>query len=441
MAESAKTIIDVKEGLNEYFKLKLKYENQIMANKKKIMNNPTLSNREKRMEYRKLKPKCINCKRPGGTLFNIVFLPQTDTTESYREYTAKCGIIADPCPLSIKIQMGKVDLLPKILQSMENDIKMYKNEIIDDKNKLLFGYMKTEEALTKFDDLKDYISHYTSLYESYLQTYNNLVDNDEKIVELNESSTMSYIQIDNIKTCIKKMNETDNVQFAHDAVNIYETTLIPLLAKIRQLKYNECFVWHNEDTNTCNLIQNKYSISNLSYTSFQDNVSEFSIGFDSKKIHKEDKLLQKIQLDSPSSSTEGNEEPIYGEGKDGIAWKNPDYTKIWDRMPLKLKTVLRPNHEWLVSFMANCVTARSNSEPCKFITPPNLNLPPKKLSDGQYDFGVKIYNEVFSKLSQQTRQTYLTLNSVKQGKKDFSLLETAMNNLVAKEVDFDKGYL
>ena len=441
MAESAKTIIDVKEGLNEYFKLKLKYENQIMANKKKIMNNPTLSNREKRMEYRKLKPKCINCKRPGGTLFNIVFLPQTDTTESYREYTAKCGIIADPCPLSIKIQMGKVDLLPKILQSMENDIKMYKNEIIDDKYKLLFGYMKTEEALTKFDDLKDYISHYTSLYESYLQTYNNLVDNDEKIVELNESSTMSYIQIDNIKTCIKKMNETDNVQFAHDAVNIYETTLIPLLAKIRQLKYNECFVWHNEDTNTCNLIQNKYSISNLSYTSFQDNVSEFSIGFDSKKIHKEDKLLQKIQLDSPSSSTEGNEEPIYGEGKDGIAWKNPDYTKIWDRMPLKLKTVLRPNHEWLVSFMANCVTARSNSEPCKFITPPNLNLPPKKLSDGQYDFGVKIYNEVFSKLSQQTRQTYLTLNSVKQGKKDFSLLETAMNNLVAKEVDFDKGYL
>ena len=48
MEASAKTIHDVKETLNEYFKLKLQYETQIMANKKKIMNNSTLSNREKR---------------------------------------------------------------------------------------------------------------------------------------------------------------------------------------------------------------------------------------------------------------------------------------------------------------------------------------------------------------------------------------------------------
>ena len=36
MEASAKTIHDVKETLNEYFKLKLQYETQIMANKKKI---------------------------------------------------------------------------------------------------------------------------------------------------------------------------------------------------------------------------------------------------------------------------------------------------------------------------------------------------------------------------------------------------------------------
>ena len=34
MEVSAKTIHDVKETLNEYFKLKLQYETQIMANKK-----------------------------------------------------------------------------------------------------------------------------------------------------------------------------------------------------------------------------------------------------------------------------------------------------------------------------------------------------------------------------------------------------------------------
>ena len=206
MTESLKSIPDVKEGLNEYFKLKLKYETLNMVNKKKIINNPTLSNKEKRSEYIKLKPKCINCKRPGGTIFNINYFPQNDDSESYREYMAQCGIIANPCSLNVKIQMGKVDLLPDILKSMESEIKSYKNQIIDDKNKLLFGYLTTEDALARFDDVKDYISHYTSLYESYLQTYNNLVDNDEKKLELNESITMSYIQIDQIKECIKKMN-------------------------------------------------------------------------------------------------------------------------------------------------------------------------------------------------------------------------------------------
>ena len=83
MEVSAKTIHDVKETLNEYFKLKLQYETQIMANKKKIMNNSTLSNREKRREFLKLKPKCINCKRPGGTIFKTTFFAETDNDEAW----------------------------------------------------------------------------------------------------------------------------------------------------------------------------------------------------------------------------------------------------------------------------------------------------------------------------------------------------------------------
>ena len=55
-----------------------------------------------------------------------------------------------------------------------------------------------------------------------------------------------------IKECIKKMNETDNVQFARDAANIYANTLKPLLEKIRHLKYNEYTVLHNDETISCN---------------------------------------------------------------------------------------------------------------------------------------------------------------------------------------------
>lgn len=278
MEASAKTIHDVKETLNEYFKLKLQYETQIMANKKKIMNNSTLSNREKRAEFLKLKPKCINCKRPGGTRFKTSFFKETDNEESYRQYKATCGIIADPCNLDITVQIGKVDLLPNLLNNIQNEINERKNTVINDKNKLLFGCITTEDALARFETLKDDISFYTSFYEIYLETYNAIVDNDKIKTELNTALSDYYIQIDRIKDCIKKMNETGNVQYAHDAVVIQTTILTPLMDKLRSLKYNETTVWRNEDANTCNLIQTIYSIQKLSYSSFTDKVVSYNVG-------------------------------------------------------------------------------------------------------------------------------------------------------------------
>jgi hypothetical protein len=278
MEASAKTIHDVKETLNEYFKLKLQYETQIMANKKKIMNNSTLSNREKRAEFLKLKPKCNNCKRPGGTRFKTSFFKETDNEESYRQYKATCGIIADPCNLDITVQIGKVDLLPNLLNNIQNEINERKNTVINDKNKLLFGCITTEDALARFETLKDDISFYTSFYEIYLETYNAIVDNDKIKTELNTALSDYYVQIDRIKDCIKKMNETGNVQYAHDAVVIQTTILTPLMDKLRSLKYNETTVLRNEDANTCNLIQTIYSIQKLSYSSFTDKVVSYNVG-------------------------------------------------------------------------------------------------------------------------------------------------------------------
>jgi hypothetical protein len=450
-------IADVKEALNEYFKLKLKYETQIKENKKKIINNQALSNREKRSEYLKLKPKCINCKRPGGTIFKIIFFDENDTDDSHRQYSATCGIIANPCNLDIKINVGKVEQLPNLLNLIQREIKELKDKIIDDKNKLLFGYLTTEQVLEKFEELKDSINLYTSLYEEYLENYNNIVDNDKKIEELNESITNSYIQIEQIKEYIKQMNDTDNYQFAIDIVNIYENTLIPLLTKIRNLKYNESFVWHNEDTNTCNLIQNKYSIQNLSYKSYNDKVISYKVGFeaftnkkriiiDSSESEESNEPLEannenetnKIVLNLSQEVEITPDEPIYE--KDGISWNKSEYNKLWDKLPEKLKNALITDREWMNSFMFNCVKARSKSESCKFISPKTLKLPPIELPSGEYNFGLKIYDDVFNKLPKSTQQTYLTLYSVKDGVKDYSLLSNAVNELVAKEVGFNRGY-
>jgi hypothetical protein len=333
---------------------------------------------------------------------------------------------------------------------MEQEIKKYKNNIIDDKNKLLFGYIDTETALANFDTLKEDISLTSSLYEEYLSEYNKVVDNSEKKQELNETTTDAYIQIQKIKDCIVKMNETNNSQYARDAVHIYDIVLMPLLSKIRNLKYSENIVVYDDHDNCYNLIQNKYSIERLSYGSSQDKVLAYNVGYQSFQQTKEKKPLMIIESSSEDESVTSSrpiptgeileEEPIYGEGKDGITWRNKDYLNVWEKLPEKLKNALRPNPEWLKAFMYNCVNARAKNQPCVIITPQNIKLPPIVLSNGQYDFGVPIYSELFNKLPQTLQNTYLTFFSEKDGVKDYKMLENAMNDLIAKEVDFGKGY-
>jgi len=445
MDESLKTVHDVKESLNEYFKLKQKYESEIRANKKKIINNPTLSNREKRSEFMKLKPKCINCKRPGGTIFKILFNPDDSSNESYREYNAQCGIISNPCNLKIKIRCGKNELISDILKNMEDEIKELKNTIIDDKNKLLFGYLSTEDALEQFEFSKEAVSTYSSLYEEYLNKYNSIVDNEDKKRELEEAITSSYIQINQIKDCVKKCDETGNKSFISDAIQIYDTTLVPILSTIRNLKYNESFVWHNEDTNSCNLIQNKYSISNMLFSSFQSSVISFDIGYDAKKtkliVESSESEEVKPKIEPKPSGEIPQDEPIYGKGKDGIAWNIPEYNALWDKLPIKFKNVIRPENEWMKDFMFKCVNDRQQRKACQIVAPKNLIIPPNKLENGDYDFGVKIYSDLFNtKLDPSTQNTYLTLFSVKDGVKNYNMLIDSMNNLVAKETGFEKGY-
>lgn len=278
--------LTIKEALNEYFRLKNKFENELMVNKKKIINNYTLSKREKRNEFIKLKPKCVNCKRPSqkGTIFTTVYHKSDDINDSYRTLKAACGDISNPCNLNIEIDLGKVEPIDKLLDEFMNEIKTYKNDIINDKNKLLFGLITTETAISNFENNKNYISESTSVYETYLDIWNKITDNQEKKIELDESLIQSYEYIKQIKNNIKKMLENDDTQYASDIANIYNTNLYPLLSKIRNLKYSENFVYNEDDF--CKLIQNKYNINDINMYMVENKVKNFEIGLKIKENKK-----------------------------------------------------------------------------------------------------------------------------------------------------------
>lgn len=270
--------MDVYEALNEYFNLKEDYELEINIFKKAVNKQTKLSNKDKRKKYMTYKPRCINCKNPKGTIFKTTYFVQTSETNPYREFSATCGNIANPCNLNIVIQIGNTEQLPDMLEHIENQIKEEKMLIIDDKNKLLFGYITTEDALENFEEIKETIGFYNSIYELYLEEYYKIIENDDKNKELTKLISQTYIHINEIKTQIEIMNKTKNLQIAEQVVATYINILKPMMDTIKMLKYNENYVWLHSDTGTYQLIQNKYSIEKLSYTSFTNKIVAFTIG-------------------------------------------------------------------------------------------------------------------------------------------------------------------
>lgn len=483
-------IPSVSDALNEYFRLKEKFENENAVNKRKIINNTNLSKREKRAEFLKLMPKCVNCKRPSkkGTLFSTTYNPSNDKTDAYRTIKASCGNLVDQCNLNIEIHIGKYEHLDEAIKHIRDEITKYKNKIIDDKNKLLFGLVTTETVIENFDYNKSYIDDMTSIYETYLDVWNNNVENPQKKVDLEESLVQSYQIIDSIKECIKKMNATNDSQYAVDAATIYHTTLQPLLNKIRQLKYRENNV--SNDDKHCKLIQKKYIVDDILISGYDDEVVAYDVGLKAKKIQKKkyssDGLFEEtiadnkqhtthhttiaknqhttnhtttaknqqapkeitIQIQEPESSStiEIEEEPIIGQGKDGIAWNNPEYQKLWDALPIKLKTEFKLNIDWMKKFMNKCINDRKKPgfNGCKLVSPPNIVIPPRKMDNGQYDFGVSIYNTAFNKLSKSLQETYLYLIVYDEDPatkiKKYDMFINGMNKLVEREVDFGSGF-
>ena len=273
MAESNKTEEHdkINDAINEYYKLKMKYEADLSKNKKKIINNTRLSLKEKRREFAQLKPKCINCKRPGGTVFSTTF----DKTTDSRELKAICGIRAQPCNLNITISVGHFELFPITLNDLSSQIKDEKTNIINNKNRNIFGYITAAQTVTLFEKLKEQVSDTTSLYMSYLEEYLDIIDNKQKNNDLKRDQEFFYSFLAEIHNAIGLFHSSDNTQYMRDAVDIYVNKLLPLLDKIMKLKYNENKVWYNETDNTYHLIQNKYTFKDIEFNTGQEKVVSF----------------------------------------------------------------------------------------------------------------------------------------------------------------------
>ena len=262
------------EAVDIYYKLKNEYSEKVHEHKHSIRNDSNLTLKEKRAKFANTKPKCINCSKFVGTIFETRYSPETNQ----RHLIAKCGDTRNPCELSINIAIGQCDLFTSHIKQIEDVLEENKQHVIRDKNNMLFGYITSDEALKLFDKYKKEITEYTAILESTLTEYSDATLNKSKLAEIKKIQQDIYVNINEIKKQMDNYADTNNTQSIKNAVTIYIDNLLPLNKSLIDTKYKACVVEYNDITKEYHLIQKENTIDSLELC-FESNVISFQMSY------------------------------------------------------------------------------------------------------------------------------------------------------------------
>ena len=138
------------EAINEFYKLKNKYETKHYEKYVQPIVTSNISKREKRVAYSKLpKHKCVNCERNVGTIWDIKVFED----DRMKYYKAKCGDLENPCPLDIHINYSFSEPIYDSIKQDMSSIEKTKLDIIKTKNYALFFNKNVQDDFNELLEL------------------------------------------------------------------------------------------------------------------------------------------------------------------------------------------------------------------------------------------------------------------------------------------------
>jgi|TARA_Y100000992_G_scaffold36234_2_gene20295 hypothetical protein len=244
------------KSVNDFYKLKGKYEGILRRKKQKIINNPTLSKSDRRKMWANEKIKCINCSKPVGTFFSV----------KNRRLIAHCGALNnpssnfEPCKLNIDIQLPSVTTLQETINNFNKYKEEDKEAIIQTKLKLLFGFLSENEALNLFENQRKEYNEDQETYNDYLELFVSIHNSKQKREMIQNLITKKETIITEIKNLIKSGSIDNMIPIIRDTTIMQVNQLDELIIRIRELSYDYYGVEENED----NLNQHKLVIQPVS---------------------------------------------------------------------------------------------------------------------------------------------------------------------------------
>ena len=215
MAGGAKSSIDVKTAVENYYKLKKQYEDHKTKVIEKIKSKE-ISKQKKIKEIRNAQFKCVNCGKEGGTIFK--------KDDGYLK--AICGNKMDPCKLNIKI-LSSMTLSENDIREMEAEVNTAKQNIIKLKMDTLFGYITEEESIKKFEKNVEIIKKNSVLNTPKFELQN---DNIKKKMDT------IYAEMANIRELLNEYGATNNKRLLKD-IALKHQSINDILTVVRSMKY------------------------------------------------------------------------------------------------------------------------------------------------------------------------------------------------------------
>ena len=218
---------DVKQAINEYYRLKNWYEESKKDVITKIMMDDKVSRKSKIKKVRNAVFKCINCGRDGGSIFekyNINFL------------TAKCGNTTNPCNLNIKI-MSSIGYLDYEIEDMNKETERLKQNIIQTKMNTLFGYIKEELSVELFEKNMEIIKK-NQIYSSVIDnsSYYDMQHDIKKTSIVSKKMKDVYEKLAEIRQNMEEYSNTGNKKIL-EAVAQKQKHIYDMMNVIRSIKY------------------------------------------------------------------------------------------------------------------------------------------------------------------------------------------------------------
>lgn len=217
--------ISYQDSLHKYFKLKFDYETKLYQQKKELYKKSGNNIKIARKKISMLKPKCIKCKRPVGTIF----------TKKDNKYMAMCGNAQDPCKLNIELFAGNFDSLQTKLYEYKEFLEETKDTIIRQKLDTLFNYVDERKSIKKFkQELEDY-NILSGALKNLLDTHNENFNNPHKKELIQKKQEIIFEYIENIKKLLEEYEKSDDRDILKSAVEIQVKDLLPETKNLRLL--------------------------------------------------------------------------------------------------------------------------------------------------------------------------------------------------------------